>query len=136
MMGERFRERGETLERMLASPARRAQSTAELFSDACGFSSAAIVTEPDLYFLGSGSIENVILQQPDQVHALMLVFHNPDITYLANSLDYNFRVDNIPTCGLLRLNCAIERWADWSPDLTTFDYYDFPKNDSGEVLRA
>jgi len=134
MMGERFGERGESLQRVVSSPALRAHTTAELFAEACGFPTSAIAHEENLYFLGNRSIENVILEQDDQLEILMLVFHNPDITYFASSIDYDFRIDNIPTCGLVKMNCDIAHWSDWSRDNTTFEYYDFPKNDSGEVL--
>ena len=133
MMGGRFCNRGEALDRMLSSPAQRAQSTAELFGNACGFSISSIITEPDLYFHGSGSIETLILEQPDHLQSLMLVFHNPDITQFANSIDYDFHVDNIPSCGLVRLDSTIDRWCDWSRDTTHFNYFDFPKNDSAKL---
>ncbi len=135
VMGERFRERGESLQRVVSSPAVRAHTTAELFARACGFPTSGIVHDEDLYFLGNRSIENAIHSQDDQLERLMLVFHNPDITSFVNSIDYDFRIDNIPTCGLIKMNCDIAQWRDWSRDNTTFEYFDYPKNDSGEVRR-
>jgi phosphohistidine phosphatase len=135
-MGERFAARGEELDQVLSSPALRAHTTAQLFCDACGFPSRDIVVEPDLYFSGSGSIEDLILAQDDRVRALMLVFHNPDITYFANSIDYEVRIDNVPTCGLIKLVSDIAQWRDWSRDNTAFEYFDYPKNTSGEVVRG
>ena len=134
-MGQRFRDRGETLDLVIASPARRAQDTARLFAETAGYAESAIQTDANLYFLGSGSIEDTIRAQEQTIQSLMLVFHNPDITHFANSIDYYFRIDNVPTSGLLRLNCDIEGWQDWSRERVTVDYFDFPKNDSGEVLR-
>jgi phosphohistidine phosphatase len=136
MMGQRFKARDEQLDHIVSSPALRAHTTAELFAEACGFSSAGIEINPDLYFLGSGSIEDVILAQDDRLKSLMLVFHNPDITHFANSIDYDFHVDNIPTCGLIKLNCDIAQWRDWSRGNTSFDYFDFPKNDSAVVQHS
>lgn len=135
MMGERLAARGEELDRVISSPALRARTTAELFSDKAGVMLQDIESEPDLYFLGSGSIEDVILAQDDQVDALLLVFHNPDITHFVNSVDYDVRIDNVPTCGLIRMNCDISQWRDWSRDNTDFDYFDYPKNLSGDVIR-
>lgn len=135
-MGRRFHERGETLDRVLASPAERAQATARLFCEACGYSPAEVVVEPDLYFSGSESIEDLILAQDDQLRSLMLVFHNPDITQFVNSIDYDVRIDNVPTCGLIRMVSDIAQWRDWTPDNSEFDYFDFPKNETGEVIRA
>jgi len=135
VMGERLRARGESIDAVVSSPALRAQTTAELFTRGCSYAGPDIAIAPDLYFLGSGSIDGVILAQDDRWQALMLVFHNPDITQFANSIDYAFRIDNMPTCGLLRLSCDIEHWSDWSREHASVDYFDFPKNDSGSVLR-
>jgi len=135
MMGERFHSRGETLDRVISSPAVRAHATAELFCEACGFPVQDIETEPDLYFLGSGSIEDVILRQDDQLRALMLVFHNPDITFFTNSFDEEVHIDNVPTSGLVKLSCDIAQWRDWSRANSAFDYFDYPKNLSGAVIR-
>ena len=135
MMGERFHSRGETLDRVISSPAVRAYTTAELFCEACGFPVQDIETEPDLYFLGSGSIEDVILRQDDRLRALMLVFHNPDITHFANSFDDEVHIDNVPTSGLVRLVCDIAQWRDWSRANSAFEYFDYPKNLSGDVIR-
>jgi len=136
LMGERLRARGESIDAVVSSPALRARTTAELFSSACAYAGAAIAIDPDLSFLGSGSIEAVIRAQDDRQGALMLVFHNPDITHFVNSIDYAFQVDNIPTCGLVRLSCDIARWRDWARDRARIDYFDFPKNDAGPVLNA
>jgi len=135
MMGQRFQQRGETLDHIVASTATRAQTTAELFARQCGYRVSSIAVEPDLYFLGSGSVEEVILHLDDQLQSPMLVFHNPDITGFVNSIDYDFHVDNVPTCGLIKLSCDVARWRDWSRANTAFDYFDFPKNDTGEVMR-
>ncbi|MCP4334876.1 MAG: histidine phosphatase family protein [Gammaproteobacteria bacterium] len=134
MMGKRFETRGEILHRVVTSPALRAAATAEMFAEACGFPVQEIEVESDLYFLGSGSIEEVIRRQDDQLHALMLVFHNPDITYFANALDDEIRIDNVPTCGLIRLSSDIDLWRDWSPANTAFEYFDYPKNLSADVI--
>ena len=134
-MGARFAARGETLDRVLSSPALRAHTTAGMFCEACGYPAADIVVEPDLYFSGSGSIADLIRAQDDSVRSLMLVFHNPDITHFANSIDYGVRIDNVPTCGLVKLIGDIAQWRDWTPDDTDVEYFDYPKNQSAEVVR-
>ena len=134
-MGARFGARGETLDRVLSSPAQRAQSTAQLFCEACGFPPDEIETEAELYFSGSGSIADLILNQDDRVRSVMLVFHNPDITHFVNSIEYGVHIDNVPTCGLVKLVSDIAQWRDWSPGNIHFEYFDFPKNDSGDVVR-
>ena len=133
-MGERLRLRNESIDAVVSSPALRARTTAELFANACAYDGGDIEVDEDLYFLGRGSIENLIRALDDRREAVMLVFHNPDITHFANSIDYHFRIDNVPTCGLLKLECEIDSWRDWSLDHSRVIYFDFPKNDSGDVL--
>ena len=66
---------------------------------------------------------------------MMLVFHNPDITGFANSLDVDLRIDNVPTAGLVCFSCDVDRWADFNRDTARFAYFDYPKNASDEVVR-
>ena len=134
-MGARFRDRGESIDLILSSPARRAHTTAQLFAQNCDYAERDILIEEDLYFSGSGSIEALIREQGDAVDSLMLVFHNPDITSFANSLDPDLRIDNLPTAGLVSFSCAIERWAEFTRDCTRFEYFDYPKNPADAVMR-
>ena len=133
-MGARFANRDESLDRVLSSPALRALTTAQLFCDSCDYPRDAIEICPELYFSGSSAINDLILQQDDGLQSLMLVFHNPDITHFANSIDYEFHIDNVPTCGLIRLVSDILQWRDWSPGNSRFEYYDFPKNQSADPI--
>ncbi len=126
VMGSRLKERDECPDLILTSPAIRARDTAELFADA----SEGIVEQAELYFSSSGSIEDIIAGQDDQIQSLMLVFHNPDITNIANSVGGMIQIDNVPTCGLLKLACSIDRWSDWSISKTRSEYFDFPRKTS------
>ncbi len=131
LMGERFRARNENLDIILASPALRAITTAELFAEACGFSAGEIAQESDLYFFGARSIQGIIINQDDQYRSLMLVFHNPDITEFVNSIDDANRIYNIPTCGIVKLVSDIQRWRDWSRSNTELECFDYPKKIPG-----
>ena len=127
LMGGRFATRNEVLDLIITSPATRARCTAELFAEACGLPANSIVEEPNLYFTSTRSIEDLIIRQNNDIQSLMLVFHNPDITYFSNSIDTASPIVNVPTCGLIKLNCDIENWCDWSVSKTRFGYFDYPK---------
>ncbi|MCP4187335.1 MAG: histidine phosphatase family protein [Gammaproteobacteria bacterium] len=126
-MGRRFKLRGEELDRVLVSTALRTRITAELFVKAAGYAREIIDEEPDLYFSSMRMVEDIILEQDDRFQALMLVFHNPDITYFANSINTANRITNVPTCGLIKLEGDINQWLDWSVRKTSFCYFDYPK---------
>ena len=127
LMGSRFMARDEALDQLITSPATRARSTAELFAEACGFPRQKIAEEADLYFTSTRSIVDLIVKQDKETQSLMLVFHNPDITYFANSIDTSQQIVNVPTCGLIKLTCDIQNWRDWSVSSTRFNYFDYPK---------
>ena len=135
-MGQRFAARGETIDHVVSSPAKRAITTARLFCEACDYPLERIEIDEDLYFLGAGSIEEVINNQADSIESLMLVFHNPDITYFVNSIGDQLRIDNVPTAGLVRLSSDVSSWSDWSRSASSFEYFDYPKNPGDDVIRA
>jgi len=127
IMGSRLFERGEIVDHIVTSPAKRARRTAELFAEACQFPLGKIVEETVLYFTSTRSIEDLIIRQDDQKQSLMLVFHNPDITYFVNSIDDANRVVHVPTCGLIKIVCDIVSWNDWTASKAQFLYFDYPK---------
>lgn len=127
IMGSRLMARDETLDLIITSPATRARCTAELFAEGCGFPQENIFEEAELYFTSTRSIEELITRQDEETQSLMLVFHNPDITSFANSIDTSNQIVNVPTCGLIKLTCDIASWRDWSVSSTRFDYFDYPK---------
>ena len=128
LMGERFRQLEESLDLILTSSALRARQTAELFANACGYPPEGIVEESELYLSGRRSVEDVLAIQDDCHELLMLVFHNPGITDIVNLCDAAIRIDNVPTCGLVKLSSDIRHWRDWSWSKAQFQYFDYPKN--------
>ena len=125
-MGARFLARQESVELFITSPAKRAQITAQLFAEASGNQKNLIRTDPALYFEGQNGIEQVIRAIKDSCNAVMLVFHNPDITAFANTVA-NDRINNLPTCGLIKIQGNIDHWHQWSTDAAAMIYFDYPK---------
>ena len=130
-MGERFGESEHLPELLISSPALRARSTAVLFASACGFPVEKIVEQPNLYFSGTGAIEDIIASQDDRYQSLMLVLHNPDINAFVNSISSAPCINNVPTSGLVKLFSDIYHWRDWSSSDAQFEYFDYPKKGSG-----
>ncbi len=131
VMGERFGTHEEIPDLILCSPALRARSTAELFARACGFPVDNIIEQPDLYFSGTGAIENIIVSQDDQYRSQMLVLHNPDINAFVNSINSTPYISNVSTSGLVKFISYIDHWYDWSGSNARFEYFDYPKKSSG-----
>jgi phosphohistidine phosphatase len=56
----------------------------------------------------------------------MLVGHNPAITDFVNDLA-SLAIENVPTCGLLHFELAIDHWQQIAPGKATLIDFDYPK---------
>ncbi len=129
-MGRRMLERGEVPDVVVSSPARRALATARLMAAELGIPREDIVIEDALYEASVQTWITVIAALPAGADAVLMVGHNPTLTDLANLLCREVQIDNIPTCGVLRLDYDLRKWAavprsspaDWS--------FDYPKRPS------
>lgn len=131
VMGERFQARGDELNCIVSSPAVRAKSTAKLFADAIAYPHDEIASNPELYFAGSGMFLKAASLLDDDCAEAMLVGHNPAITDFANLLA-NAGIENIPTCGLVKMTLDIDDWSDIEPGSATLVEFDYPKKQTSE----
>lgn len=126
-MARRLRARGERPDLIVSSPARRARSTARRMADELGIAREDVSIEDALYEASVDTWLRVIAALPPAADAVLMVGHNPTLTELGHALCRAVRIDNIPTCGVLRLDYGLRSWAavpgaepsDWS--------FDYPK---------
>jgi phosphohistidine phosphatase len=91
-----------------ASTAVRAASLALALSEASG---VRLMPEPALYTFDSNDLLGVLQCMPDAKRSIAAVGHNPAITELVNQLA-NESLANVPTSGVVQLDCQIESWTD------------------------
>jgi phosphohistidine phosphatase len=110
---------------VLASPAARARRTAELIAAEAGLE-ASLSFEQTLYLASPDQMLGVAQDQDDSISHLVLVSHNPGTTDLANILaDAN--IQNVPTCGTVRMQLEVDRWRDAAPGRARVLAFDYPK---------
>ncbi|MGL5889096.1 MAG: SixA phosphatase family protein, partial [Bacteroidia bacterium] len=69
----------------------------------------------------------------DNVHSDVMLFgHNPVITELCNKLSGG-SIDNIPTCGIVRLELPATDWKLLAPGKCRLASFDFPKKNGEEL---
>ena len=111
---------------ILTSPANRARTTAGYFRDAFGLKKKRFRIVDNLYGAGPYEIIDAV-QQVDAEHLSVFVFgHNPTMTTLANMFP-GVAIDNVPTCGILQAKTMVSEWATWSPDVSAFVGFYYPK---------
>jgi phosphohistidine phosphatase len=110
----------------IASPAKRAKKTAELFARQFLKDDKAIHFVANLYHGAADAYSSAIAELDGNWATVALIAHNPGITEFANSLT-NQRIDNIPTCGIFAVTAPIETWSEFADAKKNFLFFDYPK---------
>ncbi len=115
-----------TLDLLISSHAKRAYRTAKHFRSAFRMSKDNLWKDVRLYLATPQEIITVIREIPENYAKVAIFGHNPGTTDLANLISDD-RIDNVPTCGVVKLQADIDQWCDWTVESTTMlDFY-YPK---------
>jgi phosphohistidine phosphatase len=107
LMGKLVREQGLTPDLIISSTAQRAQDTARMVAEACGYD-GEVELRQDLYFSDTTCYLDILHSLPDQVRCVMMVGHNPDIEELLTLLtDFD---EAFPTAALAQVELPIASW--------------------------
>ena len=113
-------------ELVIASPANRAITTAELFCEILGYPKELIRKRMEIYEEGTGTLMKIVQEISDSCKTAMLFGHNPTMTDFSNLLAGN-HIDSLVTCGVVRIDMDIKSWKDAAPETGTLVWYEFPR---------
>jgi len=129
-IGRRLREGGVQPELIVSSPAKRAIKTARIIAGELNSPKAEILEADEIYEASAGELLGLVRRLPEEKRDVMLVGHNPGLTDFAN-LFLRPGLENIPTCGMVRLAFDALHWRDISPQRASLLVLDYPKKQSG-----
>lgn len=112
---------------ILSSSAQRAVATAELLAEQLKFDTNKIKYSEDIYQASVRSLLNVITEQKDSHDQIVIVGHNPVLTYLAEYLSGE-EIGNMVACGVAHIQFEINNWAEVSKETATLVSYKTPEN--------
>ena len=110
-----------SLDVIISSTALRAQTTAELIAEQLHFDLSRITFREELYQASVRSMLQEINQQPDHCQQLMLVGHNPAVSYLVEYLTGRDTLSIAPA-GVVGLTFDVEQWTMVSKQTATLVY--------------
>ena len=131
-LSEWFNKNHKAPDKIIASTATRALSTALIFARTMDFNMACFQLEKEIY---EGSVETlmtIIKEQDDSKNTLMLFGHNPGFTNICNNLSESMYFDNVSTCGVVSLQFDIKSWKDLEEKTGKLHFYQYPKDFKGK----
>jgi phosphohistidine phosphatase len=126
VMAQRMLDRKIVPEAFIASPAKRAKKTAELFCNTYHKPINDIVFVSALYHAGVEVFFEVTEQLSDELNCVAIFSHNPGITEFVNELT-DYKIDNMPTCSIFAVTVNTAKWKDFKKAKKEFLLFDFPK---------
>ncbi len=129
-MAKRLKDKKIKIDAFISSPAKRAKKTAEFFIKEFGGNEKEIILIPDLYHASVEAFYQTISNVQDTVNSIAVFSHNSGITYFANELTEQTKLDNMPTCSAFAVKCHIKSWRDFKDSKKEFWFFDYPKNTS------
>lgn len=115
-------------DKLISSPAQRAHDTAMLFAKEMAIDHWDILIEKDIYDALPDTLQEVTSCLNEDWSTVALFGHNPGFTVYANRFTEGFRFDNIPTCGIVRIDSDTSYWTDFVPGHAKVMKWYFPKD--------
>jgi phosphohistidine phosphatase len=111
---------------IISSPAVRAWTTAKIIAREIGYPREFLQREKSVYMASLDDLLDVMVAQDAEFNNVLLVGHNPGLTYFANYLSPGV-TDNLPTAGVVSVGIEQEDWNLYSQPKTELLVYDYPK---------
>ncbi|NCI51946.1 histidine phosphatase family protein [Sediminibacterium roseum] len=126
VMAQRLIDKGLQIDAFIASPAKRALTTANLFVETFA-APGKLKTMQKLYHAAPPVFYETIAAIDDGVETAAVFSHNPGITAFVNELTAT-RIDDMPTCAVFAVQVAIDHWKDFKQAQKTVWFFDYPKS--------
>jgi phosphohistidine phosphatase len=127
-MARRLRERKLKPDLIVASPAVRALTTAQIFLRELHLPATKLQKDERLYLASPKELLQVIHELGGEIRHLMIVGHNPGLTEFAERVSAERKIDNMPTCAIYTLEFDLKNWAELQWDSGINVDFDYPKN--------
>ncbi|MGZ5219507.1 MAG: SixA phosphatase family protein [Chitinophagaceae bacterium] len=129
VMAKRLLDKDIAIDAFIASPAKRARKTAELFVKEYKGEKDKIIFFDELYLASPSAFIDVISKTGDKFNSIAVFSHNEGITDFANSLT-DTKIDDMPTCSIFAIKIKAKSWSEFEEADKEFWFFDSPKNGS------
>lgn len=124
-MGRHLATKIQNVQLIICSHAERTQMTAQVLSEQLHISDELIRTDHSLYESSPKHYLDAINALPETVDTVIIVGHNPSISYLAEYLTHE-DIGSMPTSGVIGMTFGVLSWAEISKKTASMSFYDSP----------
>jgi len=124
-MGINLAEQELALDIIISSPAARALNTATLIAEQLQYDPDRVHTNLNIYEASVRTLLQVINNFKEDWENVLLVGHNPAISYLAEYLS-KYDIGDMTTCGMVSLDINVKKWEEVAEGTATFLKYEYP----------
>jgi phosphohistidine phosphatase len=110
---------------IICSAAIRTQQTAESIAEHVSYDSGKVHINSEVYDASIRTLLHVVNNLKDEWQTVVLIGHNPSITYLAEYITGE-AVGNMSTCGLVSIDFNLDSWQEVSEGNGDFKFYEYP----------
>jgi phosphohistidine phosphatase len=124
-MGMNFTQKNIQFDIILTSPAFRAATTASLIAEQIKYDTGRVHENDEIYEASVRTLLRVVTQLKEEWKSVLIVGHNPSITYLAEYLTKH-DIGDMTTCGVTHIKFDDSKWEEVSEGTGTFVSYEYP----------
>ena len=124
-MGINFNNKKLAPDIIISSPATRAFTTAQLMAEQINYEDTRIHLNDEIYNASIRTLLQVINQLKDQWQKVMIIGHNPSVSYLVEYLTGD-EVGDMNTCGVAHMKFKVKLWSDIGEKTGSLVSYEYP----------
>ena len=113
-------------ELIVCSSAQRTISTKQIIGKQINNLHTNIILDPSIYEASLNYLTFLVNALPSKSNHVIIIGHNPGITLLSNYLTDDL-IDNIPACGVVKIELNIENWNEIIQGIGTIRYFIYPE---------
>jgi phosphohistidine phosphatase len=125
-MGNKLAEQGVLPDLIICSPAKRTKKTFKKIAKRVGYDKERVVYDERIYEASPEILLDILAMQNTKSEDIMLIGHNPGLTYLTNDL-CSADIANLPTTGIVCIQFPITEWSEILHTKGKLLFFDYPK---------
>lgn len=125
-MAKRLKSFGVLPDLIIASPAKRAKTTAKIIAKTIGYEEPSINFQESLYDSSYQTYRYLLDSMDDSIKSIFIVAHNPTITQTGEILSGAI-LTNMPTCSIVCIEFDAKNFKDIKEDSGKILFFDYPK---------